>query len=194
MAAKKKASDEAPVPMPLAFTTEDGHRMVARTQVALAKKWKASPSKSVAGAVQIAWFMVALGREREAREIVDQLSDDVQGGGDALWEAASSALALAARLARLAGDEPRRAALVARLEARPALPVAPPTALAAAIKEADKDVRSAEVDPSQKFACEGFARGLARAAYFRELGVGDVDALERTIGEALAGLRAQLGR
>jgi hypothetical protein len=80
--------------------------------------------------------------------------------------------------------------------------VTPRSALVAALGEADKDVRSAEVDPSQKWACQGFARGCARAAYFRETaadggyepGVIDVEALERTIAQGLDGLRAHLAR
>ncbi|HSO31126.1 MAG TPA: hypothetical protein VLT33_01385, partial [Labilithrix sp.] len=119
-----------------------------------------------------------------------------------LWSPASNAVTLAARLARLQGDEARRASLVSRIVEHPAVAAMDREALVKWIAGADKDVRSAEVDPSQKWALQGFARGCARAAYFRETaaesgyeaGVVDVDALENTIDEGLAGLRAHLAR
>lgn len=68
--------------------------------------------------------------------------------------------------------------------------------------EANKDIRSAEVEPSTKYACQGFGRDCARATYFLETvaegayeaGTVDVAALEGTLGDGLAGLRAHLGR
>ena len=68
--------------------------------------------------------------------------------------------------------------------------------------EANKDIRSADLEPSTKYACQGFGRGCARATYFLETvaegayeaGTVDVAALEGTLGDGLAGLRAHLGR
>jgi hypothetical protein len=92
--------------------------------------------------------------------------------------------------------------LVARLVEQPAVAMTPPEALARALAEPGKDLRSAEVEPSAKYALEGFARGCARATYFRETaaegaypaGVLDVAALDHTIDECLSGLRAHLAR
>lgn len=209
MATKKKAaaggtpSPAAPVDVPAVLVSDDGNKYLGRAKAALAKKWSLTRVESLADASDIAWFLLALGRADEARELADHVSERAGAVSDpAAWLPVSLAMALGARLARLAGDEPRRAALVARMAARPAVPAQPPAALVKAIAEADKDVRSAEVDPSQKWACQGFARGCARASYFRELAAGgpyadgalDVEALERTISEGLAGLRAHLAR
>jgi len=200
MATKKKAAS-APVDVPEFLLEADGNKAIARAKVSLAKKWSLARPESLLDASDLAWFLVALGRAKEAREIADYLSDRVLfDGGLTLWAPASNAITLAARLARLRDDEPRRARLVARIVEHPGIAPMDREALAKWIAHAVKDVRSAEVDPSQKWALQGFARGCARAAYFRETateatyeeGVVVIDALENTIDEGLAGLRAHL--
>jgi len=194
MATKKKTAD-APVDVPGFLGSDERSRLVARAKASLAKKWSLTRAESLADAVQLAWFLVALARDEEARELVDHIADRTSFRGDHdLWWTASYAISLSARLARLRDDEARRASLIARLVEHPAF--------VRSVGEAEKDVRSAEVDPSQKWALQGFARGCARAAYFRETaaaaahepGVVVVDALERTIAEGLDGLRAHLAR
>jgi hypothetical protein len=202
--ASKKAPASPPVDVPSVLSADDeSNKLVARTKGALAKKWSLTRSETLAEAAHVAWFLVALGRDDEARALADHIGERVTFTGDRnLWAAAATSIALSARLARLGGDDARRATLVARLVVNPAVAIAPREALVKSVAEADKDVRSAEVDPSQKFACQGFARGCARASYFLETaaegayeaGALDVDALERTIEQGLAGLRAHLGR
>lgn len=193
--ATKKSAVEPPADVPAVLRAAEHNKYLGRVKASLAKTWSLSRADSISGATHLAWFLVALGREAEARELADHVADAAPGGGDrASTVATSSAMALAARLARLGGDDARRASLVDRLVARSAATAAPrgPAALA----EAEKDVRSAEVDPSQKHACQGFAQGCARAAYLREAATAevDVDAVERTISQGLDGLRAQLSR
>ncbi|HSO39058.1 MAG TPA: DUF6707 family protein [Labilithrix sp.] len=203
MATKKKAAAAAPVDVPEFLLESDGNKTVGRAKASLAKKWSLSRMESLLDASYLAWFLVALGRAKEAREIVDYVADRVPfDGNHNLWSPASNAVTLAARLARLQGDEARRASLVSRVVEHPAVAAMDREALVKWIAGADKDVRSAEVDPSQKWALQGFARGCARATYFRETaaesgyeaGVVDIGALENTIGEGLAGLRAHLAR
>ena len=201
MATKKAQVAASPVQVPAELLIDASNKFVARAKIAAAKKWSLARAESIAGGVHVAWYLLALGRKEDARGLAEEIADAAARGEDAVWWEAAGAIALAARLAREAGDEPRRAALVARLVDRPAVPAEPVAALVKAIAEADKDIRSAEVDPSQKFACEGFARGCARAAYFRETaaeaayeaGTVNATALEATIAAALDGLRAQLG-
>jgi hypothetical protein len=202
MATKKAKVAATPAQVPAELLIDASNKFVARAKIAAAKKWSLARAESLAGGVHVAWYLLALGRKGDARGLADEIADAALGGEGAVWWEAAGAIALAARLAREADHEARRAALVARLVERPAVPAQPVAALVKAIAEADKDVRSAEVDPSQKFACEGFARGCARAAYFRETaaegryepGSVDTEALERTIAAGLDGLRAQLGR
>ena len=197
MAAKKKAA--GPVDVPEVLLEDDGNKLVAKTKATLAKKWNVTRVDSLEGAVKLAWFLVALHREKEARELAELVGERVVFGGDiALWAPAASCIALAARLARLQNDEARRASLVARVVAHPAVAGLDRDALVKWIAVAGKDVRSAEVDPSQKYALEGFARGCARATYVRETaseggypdGVVSIEALETTIDDGLQGLRA----
>jgi hypothetical protein len=92
-------------------------------------------------------------------------------------------------------------ALIARLVEHPAVTSMPRAGLLDWVAKADQDLRAAQVATSQKWAREGFARACARATYFRETAtegayeadVIDVEALDRTIAEALAGLRPHLG-
>lgn len=206
MATKKKGTPVAggaPVDVPRVLVVDDGNKSVARAKAALAKKWSLAREDQLLEAAYLAWFFVALGRVDDARELADHVADRVLwSGGRDVWSAAASSIALAARLAREAGDDARRATLVTRLVEHPAIAPTPREAFLASVAEAGKDVRSAEVDPSQKWALQGFARGCTRAAYFREVapeglyeaGTLDVEALEHTIAEGLAGLRAHLGR
>lgn len=202
MATKKKAA-AAPVDVPRVLVTDEYNRSLIRVKATLAKKWSLTKMETLFETADLAWFLVAVGRAEEARELVDHVADRVSFTGDHdIWSPASSAISLAARLARLKNDEARRAGLVARLVEHPAVAPMPREAFLRWVAGADKDIRSAEVDPSQKWACQGFARGCARATYFRETvaegayeeGVLEVDALERTIAEGLAGLRAHLAR
>ena len=201
MATKKAKVADPPAQVPAELLIDASNKFVARAKIAAAKKWSLVRAESLAGGVHVAWYLLALGRKADARGLADEIADAVLGEEGASWWEGAGAVALAARLAREADDEARRAALVARLVERPAVAAQPVAALLKAIAEADKDVRSAEVDPSQKFACEGFARGCARAAYFRETaaegrydpGSVDITTLEATIAAGLDGLRAQLG-
>lgn len=203
MATKKKAA-AAPVDVPGVLLSADGNKSVARAKAALAKRWSLTRAESLSDAAHLAWFFVALGRDTEARELAEHVCERVALEGDReVWLPAAQSTALAARLARLRSDEPLRARLVARLVAHPAIASSPREVFARALAEADKDIRSAEVESAAKWALQGFARGCARAAYFRELaaesslyeaGSLDVDALERTIEDGLAGLRAYLAR
>lgn len=202
MATKKKAAT-APVDVPSFLLEDDGNKTIARTCDALAKKWNLTRKDSLEGAARLGWFYVALGRDREAFELVEHVCERVAFSTDAeVWSAASQSIVLAARLARVHADEPRRARIIARLVEHPAVASTSREALAKSLSDADKDIRSAEVESAAKWALEGFARGCARAAYFRETaaegtyeaGAIDVAALDRTIEEGLSGLRAYLAR
>ena len=176
------------------LTTVERSKYLARVKASLAKTWSLSRAESISGATQLAWYLIALGRNDEARQLVDLVAD----GAGAPGAASDRAIALAARLARTAGDDARLSTLSARLRASGASALSGPSA-AAGLADAEKDVRSAEVDPSQKHACQGFAQGCARAAYVREAAGNDLDAVaseavERIIAQGLDGLRAQLGR
>ena len=194
--ATKKSAAQPPVDVPAFLSAVEHHKYLARVKASLSKTWNLSRPGTLSAAAQLGWYLVALGRDSDARELAEHVA--VAAPADATGPAAleaSGAIALAARLARLRGDEARRASLVARLFESITLAGAPRGA-GAALAEAEKDVRSAEVDPSQKHACQGFAQGCARAATVREAdAVGlDVDAVERIISQGLDGLRAQLGR
>jgi len=196
MPANKKT---APVDVPEWLLEDDANKLVAKTKATLAKKWNVARAESLEGALQLAWFLVALHREKEAREVVEYVAERVPAGIDpAVWAAAASCIALAARLARVQNDEARRASLISRVVENPAVSPLDRDALVKWIAVAGKDVRSAEVDPSQKHALQGFAQGCARATYVRETaaegayedGVVSIEALETTIDDGLQGLRA----
>lgn len=202
MATKKKVA-APPVDVPSFLLEEDGNKTVARTSAALAKKWSLTRKESLTDAARLGWFYVALGRDREACELADHVCERVAFTGDLeAWAAASQSIVLAARLARLRGDDARRASLVARLVEHPALAITPREVVAKSIADATKDIRSAEVESAAKWALEGFARGCARAAHYRETaaevayepGVIDLAALDAIVDEGLSGLRAYLAR
>jgi hypothetical protein len=200
MATKEAAA--IPVDAPSMLFTKDGNKLIARTKVRLAKNWSLTRMATLFEISQLAWFLVALERSEEAGSLVDRVADGVTfTGNHNIWSPASNSISLAARLARQAGDEARRAALIAKLVEHPAVASMPRAGLLDWVAKADQDLRTAQVATSQKWAREGFARACARATYFRETAtegayeadVIDVEALDRTIAEALAGLRPHLG-
>jgi hypothetical protein len=194
VASKKSDVVAAPQDVPAILTTVERSKYLARVKASLAKTWSLSRAESISGATQLAWYLIALGRNEEARELVEVIAS-----GAAVPSAATDrAIALAARFARHAGDDARLDSLSARLRGSGASAPSGSSA-ATGLADAEKDVRSAEVDPSQKHACQGFAQGCARAAYVREAAGNDLDAganeaVERIIAQGLDGLRAQLGR
>jgi len=203
MATKKRATaPQVEAPSFLA-AADESNKTVARAKAALAKKWSVTRPETLADATQLGWFLVALKRENEARELADHIFEGMGSSMDTgAWSAAAPAIALAARIARQRDDTARSRALVDALVKRPAIAASPREAFLKSLSEAEKDVRSAEVESSPKWACQFFARGCARAAYFRELapegvyeaGALDIDGLEATIAEGVTGLRAFLTR
>ncbi len=195
MASKKSEAVAAPQDVPAILTTVERSKYLARVKATLAKTWSLSRPESVSGATQLAWYLVALGREDEAHAFADLVADGVgaTAGGE-------RAIALAARLARVAGDDARVRVLASKLLGGAGSGSG--KSGSSTLADAEKDVRSAEVDPSQKHACQGFAQGCARAAYVREaagaagndLDAEASEAVERIIAQGLDGLRAQLGR
>lgn len=191
----------SPVDAPSVLLTKDSNKLVGRIKARLAKSWSLTRMATLFEISHLAWFLVALERSEEAGLLVDRVSDGVTfTGNHNIWSPASNSISLAARLARQLGDEVRRAALIARLVEHPAVASMPRAGLLDWVAKADKDLRAAQVETSQKLAREGFARACARATYFRETAaegayeadVIDVEALDRTIAEALAGLRPHL--
>ena len=125
MATKKKVAGP-PVDVPGFLLEDDGNKAVARATVALAKKWSLTRKESLADTARLGWFYVALGRDREARELAEYVCERVAFTGDLeAWAAASQSLVLAARLARLRGDDAHRASLVARLVEHPSFAATP---------------------------------------------------------------------
>jgi len=80
MAAKKKAA--GPVDVPEVLLEDDGNKLVAKTKATLAKKWNVTRVDSLEGAVNLAWFLVALHREKEARELAGVRREDDATPGD----------------------------------------------------------------------------------------------------------------
>ncbi len=94
---------------PEALTSAEPHPYLAKIKPGVAKRFSLTRMEPLYEAVDLAWYLVALGREREARSLVDDIAAGAAFNGNYnTWSPAANAIALAARLARLAGDEPRR--------------------------------------------------------------------------------------
>ena len=90
MATKKKAAAAAPVDVPSFLLEDDGNKTIARTTASLAKKWSLTRKESLVEAARLGWFFVALGRDREARELAEHVCERVAFSGDPeAWSAAS---------------------------------------------------------------------------------------------------------
>jgi len=198
---KKTTAQPAAGPIPEALTSAEPHPHLAKIKPGVAKRFSLTRMEPLFEAVDFAWYLVALGREREARSLVDDIAAGaVFSGNYNTWSPAANAIALAARLARLAGDEPCRSALVGRLVEHPALATTDKPAFDAWLAGCAKKVDNARAEGSQKWACHQASRGMQGAAYLREtLGAGfyydawtTAAALDAIIDGGIALLRERL--
>jgi hypothetical protein len=199
---KKAALQPATTAVPDVLTRAEPHPYLAKIKPGLAKRFALTRMEPLFEAVDFAWYLVALGREDEARSLVDDIAAGLTfTGNHNIWSPASKAITLAARFARLAGEEPRRLALVGRLATHPAFAVMDRPRFEAWIADDAKKVADARAEASQKWACHNASRAAMDAGYFREtLGAGfyydgwtSTAALDEVIEAALAVMRERLG-
>ena len=197
---KKAARQPNAAAIPDALTTAEPHPYLAKIKPGVAKRFALTRMEALYEAVDFAWYLVALGRDDEARCLVDDIAAGATFNGNYnTWSPAASAIALAARLAR--GDEPRRSALVGRLVEHPAFAVMDRPRFEAWIADDSKKVADARAEASQKWACHNASRAAMDTGYFREtLGAGfyydewtSAGALEEIIAAAIVLMRERLG-
>lgn len=200
---KKAAPKPDAAAVPRALAGAEPHPYLAKIKPGIASRFALTRMEPLFEAVDFAWYLVALGREGEARSLVDDIAAGVTfTGNHNIWSPASKAITLAAQLARLAGDEPRRSALIGRVVEHPAFAELDRPRFDAWIADDAKKVSDARVEPSQKWACHKASRAAMDAGYFREtLGAGfyyegwtSTGALDEVIDAALAVMRERLSR
>ena len=200
---KKAVLQPAVATIPDALTAAEPHPYLAKIKPGVAKRFSPSRMEALYEAVDFAWYLVALGREREARSLVDDIAAGATFTGNYnTWSPAASAIALAAWLARLSGDEPRRLALIGRLVEHPAFAAMDRPRFEAWIADDAKKVADARAEASQKWACHNASRAAMDAGYFREtLGAGfyydgwtSTGALDEIIEATLAVMRGRLSK
>ena len=199
---KKALRQPAAATIPDALTAAEPHPYLAKIKPGVAKRFALTRMEPLYEAVDFAWYLVALGREGEACSLVDDIAAGAAFSGNYnTWSPAASAIAVAARLARLSGDEPRRSALVGRLVEHPAFAVMDRPRFEAWIADDSKKVADARAEASQKWACHNASRAAMDTGYFREtLGAGfyydewtSAGALEEIIAAAIVLMRERLG-
>jgi hypothetical protein len=171
---KKAERPSAAEKIPDALTAPEPHPYLAKIKPGIAKRFSLTRMEPMFETVDFAWYLVALGREREARGLVEGIAAGVTFSGNYnIWSPASGAITLAARLARLAGDERRRSVLVGRLIEHPALATMGRLRFDAWVAGCATKLDEARAESSQKWACHRASRCMQGAGYLREtLGAG----------------------
>lgn len=196
------ATRKQPAAAPRAITSKERHPLLARQKASLVKKLGLTRMEILFETVDLAWCLVALGREEEADEIVSWIAAGIRfTGNQNLWSPTGSAICLAARIARLSGDRGGHGARIARLVEHPAYAVVPRSALDDRVAALGRDIDSVATEKSAKWACHKLCRALQGLTYFRETtGSGfyydgwlDLERLDAEIARALGGLAERLG-
>jgi hypothetical protein len=197
-AAKPDSAGQAPAFLDPA---KEAHAFIKAHKQALQKKWSLKSMNPLFDAVDLAFYLTALGRDADAAEICGLIADSVSFSGNYnIWSPVGYAICLRARLLRSAGQAGAADAALAPVIAKPMV-LTPPQA------QMDKDLAAlpAALDKAlaasaKKAACQTGARKLYTVSWYLEFahakvpGFGGVaiDPLEALWREGLGKLAARL--
>ncbi len=195
---KKPAAPAAPAPA--LFAAKELQPYLRKVMASLGKRLSLTRMAVLFEIADLAWYLTALERHADAASIVDYLGLVPFTGNHNLWSPASLGLSLGARLARLAGQPARRAALVGRLVENPAYATVQRVYFEQDLARVVLEIDRARAEKTQKLACRQLARALGRVTYFRETaGHGfyydtwlDTAAVDAQLDRGLVELRARL--
>ncbi len=152
------------------LSAPESHPLLAKQKTSLAKKFSITKTSALSDAVKLAWLLVGNGRDTEAREISGWLAENVSFAGDFdIWTPVSQAVALSARLARLANQD--ASSYTSTLAAHPALAVMDRERFDAWVAQPLNEItRLVAEKPSQRTTLS-LANACSEATYFRESAV-----------------------
>jgi hypothetical protein len=157
---------QAPAP-PSHLTAPEPHPFIAKRKAALAKKFSVKRMDGLFDYVDIAWLVLAAGREEEARAMADWLGETVVFDGNFnVWTPVSRAIALSARLRRLANQSP--SPWVDKLVAHQALAEMDREGLEAWVARKTGRLAAALAEKPSQRATLDLASGCATTAFYRE--------------------------
>lgn len=149
------------------LTSPGPHPFIAKQKAVLAKKFSLKRMNDLFGYVTIAWLLVGADRVAEARAMADWLGESVAFAGDFnVWTPVSRAIALSARLARLAGGDPKPH--VEKLVAHQALAVMERELFDPWVAREPKKIVDAMAEKPSQRSTLNLARGCASATFYRE--------------------------
>lgn len=135
----------------------------------LAKAWSLKSMNPLFDTVDLAYYLVALGRGRDAETICRLLADSVTFSGNFnIWSPVGSGIVLKARLLRAAGKAAEADAALQPVLANPFNRTPPPDQLAEQLQALPGDLEKATAHSGKKAACQSIARKLYTTTYFLE--------------------------
>lgn len=191
---------KAPLTPPAALTATEPNAFVARIMSSLAGKWSVTKMDTLFESSRLAWHLHALGRDELALALCTEVTGAVAFDGNFnIWTPVAAMLCTGARLARLRGDEAKRAAFIGRIVEHPAFAEMPRDRFDAWLA-IDGDIAQGVAETSKKWACHRLAGALTTDGYFRETaGAGfyydawvDVGARDKRIASTFSALRERL--
>jgi hypothetical protein len=197
-AAKPEAGAQAPA---FLDPEKEKHAFLKAHKQALQKKWSLKSMNPLFDAVDLAFYLAALGRNADAAGICGLIADSVSFSGNYnVWTPVGYAICLRARLLRLAGKAGEADAALKPV-------IATPMNRTPAQAQIDKDLGTLQADldkalaaSAKKAACQSAARKLYTASWYLEFahakvpGFGSyaIDPLETLWREGLGKLAARL--
>src|SRR5688500_17833488 len=119
--AKKGVKPKLPNP-PNALTAPEKHPLLAYKKGLILRHPDLARRGTLANIVEVGWYLVALRREKEARELAEWIAANVVfKKNDDVWVHTANAILLGARIARRGGENAAHKKLVARVTKHPAL-------------------------------------------------------------------------
>jgi hypothetical protein len=191
-------------PLPAAFLPDaEVSRVLARFKASLVQRWRPTRMKELFESVDLAWFLLALGRRDETLTVASHLVDSVEHDPENLnlWSPVGYACCCSAYVHQLAGDERARLRALDPIRRYPFHADLDATTAQETLRELRADLAKATTE-TPTWARHYLARVCAKAAFLAETArrgsgfawSGDIDSAPfvETIEAALAGLRERL--
>jgi hypothetical protein len=169
-----KPKSETPVQFPAAFRAADEeHQFLRKYKRSLEKRLRFTRMETLFEEVDLAIYLLAVGRDAEALEVASFLPSQISfTGSHNIWSPVGSAITVTAFLHRKAGNDVAVSEHLARLLEHPCHAHREPEFHRWIVEEQiPKEMEEGWGNPSRKWACHILARAVGRAIYWRETNV-----------------------
>lgn len=189
---------------PKAFFPEgETNKFLKKFKAGLSKRLSLSRMNELLEEARLGYYLHALERDKEALVVAEFLPAQVEFTGNFnIWTGVGDALVLSARLNRLAGNQAKHQADIARLKEHPIWHKMPQPVILEMIKQAPGKIAAGAVNPSLKWGVQEMANEAMKLTWFAETNLGgfahhgyyDTKQVEISLKGALNKLRERISK